>query len=141
MANQQKAGGKPALYVTIPEGESIERRLDVQGEHIVLATGGVRRRAGAPQYRYSWKVDFTGVTNSERLQLAARTVVIAWQEAWRNLPNEAERLAWKPPTVREWLDSRGTRAPRDPYAGVKAQLAGCANEAEKLAKLRELGLL
>ena len=136
-----KANEKPTLYIAIPEGESIERRLDVQGEHIVLATGGVRRRAGAPQYRYHWKVDFAGVTNSERLQLAARTVVIAWQEAWRKLPNEAERLAWKPPTVREWLDSRGTRTPRDPYAGVKAQLAECKTEAEKLTKLRELGLL
>ena len=136
-----KTSEKPTLYIAIPDGEAVERRLDVKGEHLVLAIGGVRRRAGAPQYRYNWKVDFTGVTNSERLQLAARTVVIAWQEVWRNLPSDAGRLVWRPPTVREWLDSRGTRAPRDPYAGVKAQLAECKTEAEKLAKLRELGLL
>jgi len=129
-----------ATYTRVPDGEKINRTTNVDGS-IVTVTGGIRRKAGAPQYRFEWVLDFNGVTNDELLQLAARTVAIAYQRVWRDLATDVERMSWEPPTVREYLDTERRRGSVGGIASIQKQLSECKTEKEKIAKLKELGIL
>ena len=126
------------MYQLLNDGESANRSTTVDGR-VVTMNMVTRKNADAPRYAHTWRIDFNGVTDDELLTLAARTVGIAFQRIWRELPSDKQRMEWEPPTVREWLDAE--RRHGGGVTSIKKQLDGCRTEKEKIAKLKELGIL
>ena len=127
-------------YVQLKDGETAERTTKVEGD-VVTVSLVTRRAEGAPRYAHTWRLDFSGVKRDELLRLAAKTVVIMAQRMWRGLATDSERLSWSPPTVREMLDTERKRSGGGGMQSIKKQLADCKTEKEKIAKLKELGII
>ena len=125
-------------YHLLRDGETAKRSSTVDGKTVTMNMV-TRRNAESPRYAHTWVLDFTGVTENELLLLAARTVAIAYQRIWRELPSDKQRMEWVPPLVREWLDTERIRG--GGFTSIKKQLDECKTEKEKIQKLKELGIL
>ena len=94
---------------------------------------------GDPSYRVAFKVDFTGWTVGQVLDLAVRTLVISRQRVWRKMKKD-EVLAENGKT---FLASDMGKQPRmtvDPVAAFKVRYANASPEEQKamLAELMEM---
>lgn len=91
---------------------------------------------GDPSYRVDFKVDFTGWTVEQVLELAVRSLVISRQRVWRKM-RVAEVQAENGKT---FLASDMGKAPRstvDPVVAYKARFASATKE-EQDAMIQEL---
>ena len=78
----------------------------------------------------SWTFDFRGVTRSELLQLASRTVKIIKQRDWRVDKYRSNAKIWDNCTfkVRDVIDNLGRRAPVDAVTAAERALDKLSDE-------------
>ncbi|MFQ5433936.1 MAG: hypothetical protein ACE5FD_03585 [Anaerolineae bacterium] len=130
------------MYVKLEDGVTAPKRwvrIDTD-EKRVYANIVTRRDRHSPRYAHTWTLDFNDVGDDELLDLASKTVVIAFQREWRELSTDNARMEYTPPSVRELLDRERKTTVKDPLATIKKELDGLNNKA-KMAKLKEMGIL